>query len=70
MTQPPEVPATDQHQWEPFTAPNGDRGFVCRQCRLTAIHLPVAPPVWACPARPTPTLAELLAEVRAARSRA
>lgn len=28
------------HEWLAVTAPNGDRGFQCRLCRLTRITLP------------------------------
>jgi hypothetical protein len=43
---------TDQHDWAQVTAPNGDRGYQCRRCRLTAITLPVPPAVAHCPYPP------------------
>lgn len=27
------------HDWQPVVTPNGDRGWQCRRCRLTAITL-------------------------------
>jgi len=39
----------DSHDWHPVTAPNGDRGFQCARCRLTAISLPVPKSCEACP---------------------
>jgi hypothetical protein len=49
------------HEWLAITAPNGEQGYQCQRCRLTAIHLPVRS---SCPPKLIPTLAELLDEVR------
>jgi hypothetical protein len=48
------------HEWLAITAPNGEQGYQCQRCRLTAIHLPVRS---SCPPKLIPTLAELLDEV-------
>jgi hypothetical protein len=49
------------HDWIAVTAPNGDRGFQCSRCNLTAIHLPVPASLEHCPPQPPiPTLAQLL----------
>ena len=45
------------HEWLAITAPNGEQGYQCQRCRLTAIHLPVRS---SCPPKLIPTLAELL----------
>jgi hypothetical protein len=42
---------TDQHDWLQVTAPNGDRGYQCQRCRLTAITLPVPAECRQCPYR-------------------
>lgn len=49
-----------EHDWLKVRARNGDEGYVCQRCRLTAIHLPVRS---SCPPKLIPTLAELLDEV-------
>ena len=48
------------HDWLAITAPNGEQGYQCQRCRLTAIHLPVRS---SCPPKLIPTLAELLDKV-------
>jgi hypothetical protein len=48
------------HEWLAITAPNGEQGYQCQRCRLTAIHLPVRS---SCPPKLIPTLAELLDKV-------
>ena len=40
------------HEWLAITAPNGDQGYQCQRCRLTAIHLPVPKSLQDCPFRP------------------
>jgi hypothetical protein len=56
---------TTTHDWIAVTAPNGDRGFQCSRCKLTAIHLPVPASLERCPPPPPiPTLAQLLHRVR------
>jgi hypothetical protein len=49
------------HEWLAITAPNGEQGYQCQRCRLTAIHLPVRS---SCPPKLIPTLAELLRQAR------
>lgn len=39
----------DRHHWLAVIAPNGDRGYQCVRCRLTAISLPVPASVAPCP---------------------
>jgi hypothetical protein len=43
------ITAPDEHDWLQVTAPNGDRGYQCQRCRLTAISLPVPPECRCCP---------------------
>ncbi len=38
-----------RHDWLLVTAPNGDLGFVCRRCQMTALRLPVPAIVSSCP---------------------
>jgi hypothetical protein len=37
------------HHWIAVTAPNGDCGFQCSRCKLTAISLPVPKECAHCP---------------------
>jgi hypothetical protein len=39
-----------EHDWRRVTAPNGDQGWQCARCKLTAITLPVHDGVAECPA--------------------
>jgi hypothetical protein len=38
------------HDWRAVTAPNGDQGWQCQRCKLTAFTLPLRVPL-PCPAR-------------------
>jgi hypothetical protein len=48
------------HEWLAITAPNGEQGYQCQRCRLTAIY----PVRSSCPPKLIPTLAELLRKTR------
>jgi hypothetical protein len=63
---PDTAPPPLAHNWIAVTAPNGDQGFQCSRCKLTAIHLPVPKNCEQCPyIQPRiPTVGELLRSVR------
>jgi hypothetical protein len=42
-------PPPGSHDWIAVTAPNGDCGFQCSRCKLTAISLPVPKECAHCP---------------------
>ena len=45
-------PEPQTHSWLAVSTRNGDQGFVCTRCWLTAVSLPVRESLNHCPYRP------------------